>query len=405
MNDQSNIPQPADPLTDMPQAAPADMNAQGKGWGRLWENLVRLGLGEVALRVGTGLASLTLILLVVWVMGNFYLKGKANTSPQESAQAAVLSTATAEPSAPQLAQLAEVAQSQTGISRQAQLHTILPDRPRFEVTTYEVQKGDTLFSIAERFTLKPETLLFGNYDALRDNPHSLRPGQKLNILPVDGTYHKWSAGENLNTVAKYYGVKVDDVISYPGNHLDANTVGDLTKPNIEPGTMLIVPGGKRSFVSWSVPIVSRKNPAAAKVIGPGYCGEVKDGPVGTGSFIWPGTQKFLSGTDYLPQANHPAIDIAAGMGTAIYAVDSGVVVYSGWNDWGYGNLLIIDHGNGWQSIYGHLSQLNVGCGAGVKQGQVVALAGSTGNSTGPHLHFELQSEIYGKVNPKQFLIK
>lgn len=91
----------------------------------------------------------------------------------------------------------------------------------------------------------------------------------------------------------------------------------------------------------------------------------------------------MSGTDYLPQANHPAIDIAAGLGTAVYAVDGGVVVYSGWNDWGYGNLLIIDHGNGWQSIYGHLSQLNVGCGEGVKQGQMVALAGSTGNSTRP----------------------
>ena len=366
---------------------------------------MRLGLGEVALSVGTGLASIALILLVVWVMGNFYLKGKVNGSPPEAAQAAALPTTTAEPSAPKLAELVEISQPQPGISRQAQLHTILPDRPRFEVTIYEVQKGDTLFSIAERFSLKPETLLFGNYDALRDNPHSLRPAQKLNILPVDGTYHKWSAGENLNTVAKYYGVKVEDVISYPGNRLDANTIGDLTKPNIEPGTMLIVPGGKRSFVNWSVPMVTRKNPAAAKVIGAGFCGEIKEGPVGNGTFVWPGTQKFLSGTDYLPQANHPAIDIAAGMGTAIYAVDSGVVVYSGWNDWGYGNLLIIDHGNGWQSIYGHLTQVNVGCGAGVKQGQVVALAGSTGNSTGPHLHFELQNEQYGKVNPKLFLIK
>jgi murein DD-endopeptidase MepM/ murein hydrolase activator NlpD len=402
MNDQSNTPQPADPLTAVPQAGP---EAQGKGWGRAWEGLVRLGLGEVALRIGTGLASIALILLVVWVMGNFYLKGKTNSSVRDAAMAASLPTPTAEPATAKLADLGAISTPENGVYRQAQLHTILPDRPRFEVTIYEVQKGDTLFTIAERFNLKPETLLFGNFNALRDNPHSLRPGQKLNILPVDGTYHQWSAGEGLNGVARYYGVKPEDIINYLGNRLDPNTIGDLNKPNIEAGTWLVVPGGKRAFANWSVPIVTRKNPAAAKVIGAGYCGQVKDGPVGNGTFIWPGTQKFLSGTDYLPQANHPAIDIAAGMGTAIYAVDGGVVVYSGWNDWGYGNLLIIDHGNGWQSIYGHLSQINVACGEGVKQGQVVALAGSTGNSTGPHLHFELQHEQYGKVNPKLFLVK
>lgn len=401
MNDQSNSPVPADSTPGMPQAEP---EASGRGWGRAWERLVRLGLGEIALRVGTGLASIALILLVVWVMGNFYLKGKA-TSPQQAALAAPIPTVTQEPAPAQLADLPAAAKPMDGIYRLALLHTILPDRPRFEVTAYEVQKGDTLFGIAEKFKLKPETLLFGNYNTLKDTPDSLRPGQKLNILPVDGTYHSWSAGENLNTVAKFYGVKPDDIINYPGNQLDAKTIGDLAKPNLAPGTMLIVPGGKRGFASWAVPIVSRTNPAAAKVVGPGFCGQIKDGAMGTGTFIWPTTQHFLSGTDYLPQANHPAIDIAAGMGTAIYATDSGVVVYSGWNDWGYGNLLIIDHGNGWQSIYGHLSALNVGCGQSVKQGQVVALAGSTGNSTGPHLHFELQNEKYGKVNPKLFLTK
>lgn len=401
MTDQSNSPQPADRETAAPQV---ESETQGSGLDRIWEGLARLGLGEVTLRVGTGLASVALILLVVWVMGNFYLK--ANVNPQkDAAVAAPLATATTAPEPVVLAALPDIPPSTDGINRQAQLHTILPDRPRFEVVIYEVQKGDTLFGIADKFHLKPETLLFGNYNTLRDSPHSLRPGQKLNILPVDGVYHQWSAGEGLNGVAKFYGVTAEDIINFPGNHLDANTIGDLDKPNIEPGTWLIVPGGKRGFVNWSVPIVTRTNPAAAKVIGAGYCGEITEGPVGTGTFIWPTTQKFLSGTDYLPQANHPAIDIAAGMGTAIYATDSGVVVYSGWNDWGYGNLLIIDHGNGWQSIYGHLSQINVGCGEGVTQGQVVALAGSTGNSTGPHLHFELQNEQYGKVDPKQYLIK
>ncbi len=401
MTDQSNSPQPADREPTAPQVEP---ESRGSGLDRVWEGLARLGLGEVTLRVGTGLASIGLILLVVWVMGNFYLKGSANT-PKEAASAAALPTATAAPVEAVLAALPDIPPSQAGINRLALLHTILPDRPRFDVTQYEVQKGDTLFGIADKFHLKPETLLFGNYNTLRDTPDSLRPGQKLNILPVDGVYHQWSAGEGLNGVAKFYGVKPEDIINYPGNHLDANTIGDLNKPNITAGTWLIVPGGKRAFANWSVPILSRSNPAEAKVIGPGFCGEVTGGPVGNGTFIWPTTQKFISGTDYLPQAGHPGIDIAAGMGTAIYATDSGVVVYSGWNDWGFGNLLIIDHGNGWQSVYGHLSQVNVACGAAVTQGQVVALAGSTGNSTGPHLHFELANDKYGKVDPKLYLIK
>ena len=136
--------------------------APGRGWGRAWERLVRLGLGEIALRVGTGLASIALILLVVWVMGNFYLKGKS-TNPQQAALAAAIPTMTPEPAPPSWS-ICRAPDQMDGIYRLALLHTILPDRPRFEVTIYEVQKGDTLFGIAEKFKLKPETLLFGNYD-------------------------------------------------------------------------------------------------------------------------------------------------------------------------------------------------------------------------------------------------
>lgn len=372
-------------------------------WALLWERLVRMGLGETALRVGMIVASIALILIVVWVMSTFYLTGEATTTPQ-AAMAAPAPTAVPVGEL-KLGEMAAISPYANGISRQAQLHTILPSRPRFEVIQYEVKLGDSLFSIAEKFNLRPETLLWGNYATLKDTPHSLRPNQILNILPVNGVYHEWHAGEGLTAVAKYYGVKPEDIINFPGNHLDANTIGDLAKPNIEPGTMLIIPGGKREFVTWSVPRVTRTNPAAAKVIGPGFCGSITSGPVGNGTFIWPTTMKFLSGTDYAPEANHPAIDIAGLLGNAVYATDSGVVVYAGWNDWGYGNLIILDHGNGWQSIYGHLLAVKVECGQGVKQGDVIGLLGSTGNSTGPHLHFELLNEQYGKVDPKKFLIK
>ena len=89
--------------------------------------------------------------------------------------------------------------------------------------------------------------------------------------------------------------------------------------------------------------------------------------------------------------------------TPIYAADNGVIVYAGWNDWGYGNVVVIDHDGGWQTLYAHMSVLNVGCGQSVYQGDVIGYFGSTGNSSGPHLHFEMLNESYGKVNPWNFL--
>jgi murein DD-endopeptidase MepM/ murein hydrolase activator NlpD len=125
--------------------------------------------------------------------------------------------------------------------------------------------------------------------------------------------------------------------------------------------------------------------------------------VGFGTFIYPTVEHWLSGTSFHPELGHPAVDFAGSLGNAIYATDAGVVVYAGWNDYGYGNLIILDHGNSWQSLYGHLSQVNVSCGQSVGQGDVIGLMGSTGNSTGPHLHFELMNTNLGKVNPLDYL--
>ena len=91
------------------------------------------------------------------------------------------------------------------------------------------------------------------------------------------------------------------------------------------------------------------------------------------------------------------------MGNPIFAADNGVIVYAGWNDYGYGEMVVIDHGYGWQSLYAHLSVINVGCGQEVFRGDTIGLMGSTGNSSGPHLHFELRSDEYGRVNPWDFL--
>ena len=132
----------------------------------------------------------------------------------------------------------------SGIPRLAQIHTILPTRPRNKVTKYTVQAGDTVIGIAQKFGLKPETILWGNYFTLLDNPSFLAPDEELNILPVDGVYHKWSAGEGLNGVASYYGVTPEDIINFPANDLTMDTVGDLGNPNIKPDTLA---GDSRRF--------------------------------------------------------------------------------------------------------------------------------------------------------------
>jgi murein DD-endopeptidase MepM/ murein hydrolase activator NlpD len=282
------------------------------------------------------------------------------------------------------------------------LHTQLPSRPRFEIIQYTVVKGDTLFSIAEQFGLDPKTLLWGNQQTLPE-PHWLTPGQVLNILPQDGALYEWHQGDGLNGVAKFYQVDPDVIVEWPGNNLSKETVGDYSNPNIEPGTMLFIPGGIGTFNTWSLPTVTRANPAAAKTVGAGACGLVYDGVVGQGIFLWPAATHYISGYTFDPGINHFGIDIGGSVGVAIYASDDGVVVYSGWNDYGYGNLIIIDHGNGWQTYYAHLSTIYASCGQSVYRGDTIGLMGSTGRSTGPHLHFEMRHESFGRVNPLNFL--
>jgi murein DD-endopeptidase MepM/ murein hydrolase activator NlpD len=136
------------------------------------------------------------------------------------------------------------------------------------------------------------------------------------------------------------------------------------------------------------------NPAAAAYYG-SVTAAISTKAIGIGTFVWP-TVCTLSETI---TRHPPRYRYAGAEGNSVYAVDSGVVVFSGWSEFGYGNLLVIDHGTGWQSAYGHLSAAAVTCGQNVAQGSYIGAIGNTGKSTGPHLHFELQSEIYGKVNP------
>jgi hypothetical protein len=394
---------PGVPAAPDDSSDPAPLEHSKGGFARTWESLAAVGLGGAALRVATSVISISLFLIVVWVMGSFYLGARAPAATDEAVVAAPLPTATVALTAPVFELPAFEASFTLGITRLAMLHTTIQAKPRNEVTKYTVLEGDTLFGIAEKFGLKPGTLLGGNRYILGDDPHTLRVGMELNILPLDGVYHKWSAGEGLNGVAHFYQVEPEDIINYPGNNLSLEAVGDFTNPNIEPDTWLIVPGGLVPFTDWKTPLIPRGNPASALNLGPGACQGVLTGLVGNSTFLWPTTWRFLSGWDFDPSINHPGIDIAGDFGNPVFASDTGVIVFAGMSAWGYGNEIVIDHGNGWQTLYAHLTEIYVGCGMSVLQGATIGTVGSTGNSTGPHLHFELRHEVYGKVNPWDFL--
>jgi murein DD-endopeptidase MepM/ murein hydrolase activator NlpD len=362
---------------------------------RLLDTFVGIGLGESLLRAGTTILSISLLLVVIWLLRIFSAQG---TETVEAAASGLEAAPTAPVTMGENVQQVSL-DSFGGIPRLAQVHTIIPSRPRQEIEKYTVVEGDTIFGIAEKFGLKPPTVLWGNYYLLQDNPHALQPGQELNILPVDGTYHEWQVGEGLNAVSSYYGVSPEDIINYPPNNLDPAAIGDFATPNIEPGTWLIVPGGQREFISWSAPLgVTRENPASARVLGPGACEPISGGAVGFGAFIWPSNNHYLSGFDYAPNANHWGLDIAGNEGEGVYATDAGVVVYAGFNNYGYGNMIMVDHGNDFQSLYAHLSGISVGCGQSVGQGDLIGAIGNTGRSSGSHLHFEIRA-ISSFVNP------
>jgi murein DD-endopeptidase MepM/ murein hydrolase activator NlpD len=132
------------------------------------------------------------------------------------------------------------------------------------------------------------------------------------------------------------------------------------------------------------------------VLGLGACEGNYTGAYGSGAFAWPTASHTLSGNDFW--SGHLGIDIAGSLGDGVFASDAGVIVFAGWANGGYGYMVMIDHGNGYQTLYAHLSVVNAACGQSVYSGTYIGAVGSTGNSTGAHLHFEVRY-LGGFISP------
>ncbi|MDP3995166.1 MAG: M23 family metallopeptidase, partial [bacterium] len=258
--------------------------------------------------------------------------------------------------------------------------TDITPKPRDTIITYAVREGDTISEVAEQFNVSTNTILWANNIGPRD---FIKPGQELVILPVTGVTHTISRGDTLNAIAARYRAKPEDI-------LEVNNLASASELVI--GAKVVVPDGLP-------PAPAR--PAVQPASGLADLGSIfKPAPAAAGTFNWPTTSRGI--TQYFRGWRHTGIDIGNKTGQPIYAADGGVVTTSGWNSGGYGYYVIIDHGNGIQTLYAHASKLNVARGDRVDKGDVIAAVGSTGRSTGPHVHFEVR--VSGnRANPLDYL--
>jgi murein DD-endopeptidase MepM/ murein hydrolase activator NlpD len=248
-------------------------------------------------------------------------------------------------------------------------------RPLHEFETYTVERGDTPSGIAYQFGIKTETLLGGN-PRLSQESSLMQPGMDLIILPIDAVLHDVELGDTLESISAEYGIAVEDIIAYEPNNLEFPF-------RLYPDTQIIVPGAIAEVFVWTPPKLSSVRGGTSRE-GSGVAPAI----VGTGTFVSPVsssnfTQRFWYG--------HPGIDVALSEGSGVFASDTGTVTFAGWNIYGYGNLVVINHGNGYETFYGHLSAINVFPGQIVYQGNVIGAVGNTGNSSGPHVHFEVRT--------------
>lgn len=253
---------------------------------------------------------------------------------------------------------------------------------RAEIIEYTVQSGDTIGNIAQYFGLSVNTVLWENGLTAKSY---IKPGNILRILPITGVTYKVARGDNLAGIANKHGVTSEDIMKM-NNLANAN--------QIKIGQALIIPGGKRIIDRTIATQTQQPRTLAGIITGPRGSAV----PVSGSKLNWPAQGRI---TQYYSW-RHSGLDIANKTGTPIYAAAAGTVVEAGWNSGGYGYQIVIDHGGGMKTRYAHLSKFVVSAGDEVGKGDNIGFIGSTGRSTGSHVHFEVI--INGKrYNPLSYL--
>ncbi|MEK7544494.1 MAG: M23 family metallopeptidase [Patescibacteria group bacterium] len=251
------------------------------------------------------------------------------------------------------------------------IQTTISEKPRDQVITHVVVSGDTLSTVAQKFGVSIDTIKWSN-DLKRD---SLSIGQELKIPPVSGIVHKVKEGDTVQSIAKKYRTESQKIVNFPFNDF-----ADLDTFALNIGQTLIVPDG-----------IQPEAPAIVRPLPPTFAG-------GSGQLLWPAGGII---TQY-PVWYHNALDIASSAAPGIAAAESGTVTLVEYLRYGYGYHVIVSHGDGLSTLYAHLSEIYVKTGDRLARGQILGRMGSTGRSTGTHLHFEVRKNGI-IVNPLPFL--
>jgi murein DD-endopeptidase MepM/ murein hydrolase activator NlpD len=255
------------------------------------------------------------------------------------------------------------------------IDTQISSKVRDSIIDYKVQEGDTVASIATKFGISSATIRWEN----NFSGDKIKIGQTLKIMPVTGIAHTVVKGDTVYSIAKKYDADSQAIVDFP-----FNTFTDDETFELAIGQTVIVPDGIMP-VAAVAPRARQITPDAGSV-------------TASGQFVWPTSGTITQRFSWY----HPGLDIANSTGTLNIAADSGRVMYAGWDASGYGNTVLIDHGNGYKTRYAHMSQVMVISGQNIGRGQAIGKMGSTGHSTGPHTHFEIYLNGV-RVNPLNYL--
>jgi len=268
------------------------------------------------------------------------------------------------------------------------------DRTRY----YTVRPDDTLLDVALESGINLDEM-WCVVSPYFTGQQPLVIGDILEIPPPDRACHLVAAGETLDDIAAQYDVLAEEIVAEPWNELREEQLE--AEQSLSAGLHLRVPLPIDTTIAGEELIMLLTQTVGKSSISPMTRVNTKAKPVdlnipdswpfGSGNFRWPVSGWLSQGY----HTRHRALDIASPLGTVVTAADRGVVIRAGWNHQGYGNLVIVDHKNDFLTLYAHLSEILVEEGQIVNGGEVIGEIGSTGNSTGPHLHFEIRD--YGRL--------